>query len=54
MTNEILKDIIIDHFGIKEEELFFNDLSNFHMSLGDAIDIAEAYEEKIRDQYPSI
>lgn len=52
MENELPKEVIIDHFGIKEGELNFEDPCNFHMSLGDCIDIAQEYGERISDKYP--
>lgn len=45
-----LKEIIIGYFGVSEYELSFNDLCNFHMNLGDAIEIAKQYADQKLDE----
>lgn len=41
-----LKELIVDYFGVNEKELCFEDPLNYHMCLGDAMNIANMYKAK--------
>lgn len=45
MNKVDLKEIIIEHLGVNEDDLYFNDPLNYHMCLGDAMEIARIYAD---------